>query len=251
MDLDTPALVGLCLLVFLVAALYSSVGHGGASGYLATLSFFGIAPAQMATTALVLNTLTATTSFTAYVRAGYLSLALTWPFLVASVPAAFVGGLAHLKDRTYFLLLAVILTGAAIRLAMSLPASGDGQRTNPPPRTPALASGAGIGLLSGMVGVGGGIFLSPIMVLMKWADAKQTAATSAIFIVVNSIAGLAGRAVGGALQFGLLAPLLLAAFLGGLVGSHTGANKFTGLTVRRLLAVVLVIAAFKLVITSW
>lgn len=249
--MDFPTLLAISGLVFVVAALYSSVGHGGASGYLAILSLFAVAPAMMSTTALVLNVLVAGLSLFSYSRAGHLSLKLSWPFMVLSIPAAILGGAIHISDRTYFLLLAGALLFAAVRLAIRQSDPGTGAATSNPVLAVSLPVGAGIGLLSGIVGVGGGIFLSPIMILKKWADTKQTAAVSALFIVVNSIAGLGGRFLRGGLEFGPMLPFLLAAFLGGLAGSYAGANKFSGLTLRRLLAFVLLIAAGKLILTYY
>lgn len=238
-------------LIFIVAVLYSSVGHGGASGYLAVLSLFAIAPAIMSSTSLILNVLVATTSLIAYYRAGHLSMKLAGPFMFLSIPAAFAGGLLHISDRTYFLILALVLLAAAFRLGISLPSSsaeGPNKNVN---FFASLAIGGAIGLLSGVVGVGGGIFLSPMLLLMRWADPKRTSAVSALFIVVNSLAGLGGRFLRGGLELGDFIPFIIAAFLGGVVGSYYGANKLSGLVLRRLLAVVLVLAAVKLIITSF
>jgi len=248
MDLGT--LVVISVLIFIVAALYSSVGHGGASGYLAVLSFFAVTPAAMSSTALVLNVLVAGVAMFSYYRAGHLSWKLSLPFIVLSIPMAFVGGLLRVSDRTYFVILAVVLVIAAFRLAISV-SRGDPDAAQRKVSWPvSLPVGAGIGLLSGAVGVGGGIFLSPVMLLMRWADAKKTSATSAFFILVNSLAGLGGRVAKGGLEFVDMLPLILTAFLGGLAGSHFGANKFSGMLLRRLLAVVLVVASIKLVLAS-
>ena len=247
--MDSSTLLAISALIFLVAALYSSVGHGGASGYLAVLSFFVISPSIMSTTALLLNVLVAGLSLYSYARAGHLSMRLAWPFILLSIPAALLGGAIHVSDRLYFLLLAAALLFAAVRLAIRQSGGEDEASTSKPALLVSLPTGAGIGLLSGVVGVGGGIFLSPIMILMKWANTKQTAAVSALFIVVNSIAGLGGRFLRGGLEFGPMLPLLIAAFLGGLAGSYAGANKFSGLTLRRLLAFVLLTAAGKLLLT--
>jgi len=233
-------------LVFIVAVLYSSVGHGGASGYLAVLSFFVLAPEVMASTALLLNVLVAGLGMYAFYRAGHFSFRLAWPFIVLSIPAAFLGGMMGVSEDLYFLLLAVILGIAAFRLAFVVNDSIREPDMAPIRLGTALPAGAGIGLLSGIVGVGGGIFLSPLMILLKWASTKRTAAVSALFIVVNSVAGLAGRFVRGGLEFGSLWVLVLAGFVGGLIGSHLGANRFSGLILRRLLAAVLVVAAAKL-----
>ncbi|MCI0706921.1 MAG: sulfite exporter TauE/SafE family protein [Ignavibacteriae bacterium] len=243
---DPFTLSFILVLVFLVAALYSSVGHGGASGYLAVLSFFAFVPAEMSSTALVLNLLVAGVGAYHYGKAGHLSWKLTWPFLITSIPLAFIGGLLKVSDITYYLLLAAVLLAAAIRLATAKSVSqGDFEKTNLK-LSVALPVGAGIGILSGIVGVGGGIFLSPLMIFMNWADPKQTAAVSALFIWVNSLAGLGGRFLRDAVELHSLWPLVFAAFFGGLLGSYVGANKFTGLMLRRVLGVVLMIASFKM-----
>jgi len=249
--MSVGTLVLISILICIVAALYSSVGHGGASGYLAVLSFFAFAPATMSSTALVLNILVAGVALHSYARAGHLSLKLSWPFILLSVPAAFVGGVLPVSDRTYFLILGGVLLIAAVRLVMNTLQPQVETKQKRVSLAVSLPIGGGIGLLSGVVGVGGGIFLSPVMILMRWADAKRTSATSALFIVVNSLAGLGGRFAKGGVQAEDVLPLILAAFVGGLVGSYYGANKFSGLMLRRVLAVVLVVAAVKMVITSW
>ncbi len=251
----SPDTALIALLVFVVAFLYASVGHGGASGYLAVLSFFGFSRPEMVSTALILNILVAGLSFYAYFRSRHFSWALTWPFMLASIPAAFVGGLMKIPPHAYSLLLALTLLFAAIRLSWSpgkptedtlgQDALSQGRKV---PFTASLPAGAGIGLLSGMVGVGGGIFLSPLMLLMRWADVRKTSATAALFIVVNAISGLLGRFVSHNLVVGNLLPLLAAAAVGGWLGAYLGATRFSSLTLRRLLAFVLLLAAFKLVV---
>lgn len=246
--MDLASLILIAALVFIVAALYSSVGHGGASGYLAILSFFSFSPSIMSSTALVLNVLVAGVALVSYYRAGHLSFKLVWPFLIVSIPMAFVGGVLHVGEKTYYLILAVVLVIAAYRLAMARTGGNEELERKEISLSQSLPLGAGIGLLSGVVGVGGGIFLSPIMILMRWATAKQTAAVSALFIVVNSLAGLGGRFLKGGFEFGPFPYLVLVAFLGGLIGSYYGARKFSGIVLRRLLSLVLVIAAVKLVL---
>lgn len=268
--------VELFLLVGLAAAVYASVGHGGASAYLAILSLYGVAPAEMATSALVLNVLVAGVAALTYARAGHLSWHLVWPFVITSVPAAYLGGFLHVSPRAYALLLALALAFAAFRLWLA-PAQArvpEGSATpgklapgqprsslvvasplHPAAARPvrpdvALTAGAAIGVLSGIVGVGGGIFLSPLMILAGWAGAKETAAASAVFIVVNSAAGLAGRAARGALVLGDLAPLVAAAFVGGLAGAWIGARRLLPVHVRRVLAVTLLFVAGKSVWTG-
>ena len=230
--------------IFAVALLYASVGHGGASGYLAAAAFFGIPPAEMKTTALVLNLLVSSASFYAFWREGHFESRLFWPFALGSIPFAFLGGSLQVPLKLYALLLAGTLTIAAARLLIPLKAE-DAER-RPVSLPMALGSGAGIGLLSGLVGVGGGIFLSPLMVLMRWADVKKTAAVSALFIFVNSAAGLAGHGLRAGLDARGLAPLAVAAFAGGLLGAKVGAGWLEERGLRRSLAVVLVLAAVKM-----
>lgn len=236
----------LLLLVFLVALAYSSVGHGGASGYLAALSFFALAPEMMAPSALCLNLLVAGLSFLSYRRAGHFVFALLWPFLLTSIPFAFLGGLLGVSPRLYMVLLAAALIFAAFRLFAVVPPKEEESFVRPPPLWVALPVGGGIGFLSGLIGVGGGIFLSPLLILSKWADAKRTAAVSAAFIWVNSLAGLYGHLSRKSVDWSSLLWLVGAAFLGGLLGSWLGARRFRGLWLRRILAVVLLVAALKL-----
>ncbi len=243
----SPEALALLLgLVFLVAAAYSSVGHGGASGYLAVLSFFGLAPAAMASSALCLNLLVSALSFAAYFRAGHFAFRLLWPFLLTSVPFAFLGGLAGISARAYMAVLAGVLIFAAFRLVAIGPSEQQESFLRPPSLAVALPVGAGIGFLSGLVGVGGGIFLSPLLILMKWADTRRTAAVSAAFIWINSVAGLYGHLSRNALDWRALAWLVGAALAGGLLGSWLGSRRFKGLWLRRILGLVLLLAAVKL-----
>jgi hypothetical protein len=184
-------------------------------------------------------------SLGAFVRAGHFSGRLTWPFIMTSVPAAFFGGLMRVPVKVYAVLLSGSLTVAAIRLASDGHPAGTMPAGAPPLRV-ALPVGAGIGWLSGVVGVGGGIFLSPMLLLCRWADPKQTAASSACFILVNSVAGLSGRFAGGTMTYGTFWPFLASAFFGGLIGSQLGAHRFSGRTLRRVLSVVLIMASVKL-----
>jgi uncharacterized membrane protein YfcA len=237
-------------LIFLVALAYSSVGHGGASGYLAVLALFGFAPLVMAPSALALNLLVSTTAFLAYSRAGYFVPRLFWPFAMTSIPMAFLGGLLKVPVWIYSWLLAAALLFAAIRIVLEGLKSQEEILLRPPRLGVALPAGAAIGFLSGLLGVGGGIFLSPILLLMRWADTKRTAAASAAFIWVNSAAGLYGPINREGLDIAKLWPLVLAAFLGGLLGSQIGARRLRGTALRFVLAGVLVVAALKISWTS-
>ena len=234
---------------FLIALLYASVGHGGASGYLAALSFVAVQPAEMATTALTLNLIVAGAALLSFARSGCLVKSLTWPFVIASVPAAFLGGVMPISAKLYHVLLAAALGVAAWRLVLELPGHTTRALTRPGVAVSAPLGG-GIGWLSGAVGIGGGIFLSPLLVLLRWATPKEAAATSAAFILANSAAGLGGRAARAGLEYGLFWPLGAAALAGGMLGAHLGANHFSGTTLKRLLAVVLVVAAAKLLMTA-
>lgn len=245
---------------FLAAALYASVGHGGASAYLAVFALTGFARPQIATVALALNLFVASTAFLQYRKAGFFAPALLLPFVCASVPAAFVGGYLKIGERMFAGLLAFALIFSALRFLVY-----PEQKAGPPegPLQPeasrfltfpaALRWGVGVpvglllGLLAGMVGVGGGIFLSPLLLLLGWAGVKQTAATSAAFIVVNSVAGLMGHAARADFpDLRLLLPLTACVFAGGWAGSYTGAFRLRKRTVRILLGLVLLAASLHL-----
>jgi uncharacterized membrane protein YfcA len=242
----TPAdLAGLATLIVVAAALYSMVGHAGASGYLAAMALYGLAPAVMKPTALVLNILVAAIATIQFARAGHFAWERFWPFAIASIPFAYLGGSLALPDVLYRWIVGVVLVYAAVRLFVS----AGGRSTDevkPVPRTLGLPLGAGIGFLSGLVGVGGGIFLSPLMLLARWADTRTTAAVSAAFILVNSIAGLLGHVTSVRMLPPGITWLGAAAVAGGLVGSTLGSRRLAPAALRRMLAIVLVVAAVKL-----
>lgn len=234
----------LSLLVFIIAALYSSAGFGGASGYLVAMNFFGIPPNIMSSTALVLNIFVSSISFTSYARAGHFHSRLLLPFLITSIPAAFIGATFKISEQAYTTFLYIVLTYLAIRMIL-FPTLTEklNWKSRPIPLWAALLSGAGVGLLSGMIGIGGGIFLSPLIILMGWGDSRQAAASAGGFIAVNSISGLIGRFTNGTFalgEFGI--PLLVIGLLGALIGSQLGAVKFSGASVRRVLGAILTIA---------
>ena len=238
----------LSLLVLFAAALYSSVGHGGASAYLAAMALFGLAPSVMKPTALCLNLLVASLTTFRFYRAGYFSWRTLLPFAAVSVPFAFLGGALTLPTSVYKQIVGVVLLYAAVRLFLHTRAKSDADAD---PRTPPLwlaaLLGAGLGFLSGLTGVGGGIFLSPLLLLMRWADVRRTAGVSAAFILVNSAAGLLGNAAGVKSLPAALPYLAAAALIGGLVGSELGSRRLPSPAIRRLLALVLVIAGVKLI----
>ena len=240
-----PTAIFIILAIFIVAVMYSSVGHGGASGYLAVMAFFAVAPEVTRPTALVLNLFVASIGTVQFYRAGYFSWRIFLPFAAASIPFAYIGGMIHLPTQIYKVVLGVVLMLAAVRLAVRL---RNDDEIKDPPILACLAIGAVIGLLSGMVGVGGGIFLTPILLLMHWAETRVAAGVSVLFILVNSIAGLAGNYK----QVSVLPPdvwiWIAAAVGGGLIGSTLGSKRFDSLTLRRVLAVVLLFAGVKLIL---
>ena len=244
-----PTFIALLTLTFLVALIYSSVGHGGASGYIAVLTLFSFPHPSIAISALCLNLFVAGIAFYAFFKAHYFSWRLTWPFAVASIPAAFLGGLIKVPTSLYAALLAFVLVCAGFRLLLNLKKVNDHEIHQKPSLTISLILGAFVGILSGIVGVGGGIFLSPILILCRWADTKTTAATSAFFILVNSMAALSGKMIQGNHSFSpFLFSLIAVAFFGGMVGSELGAVRFPSHWLKRVLAFVLFLAAFKLTI---
>jgi uncharacterized membrane protein YfcA len=229
--------------VFLVALLYSSVGHAGASGYIAVMTLFGLPPHVIKPTALALNILVASLGSWQFYRARHFSWSLFWPFALLAVPLAFVGGYLNLPTRAFKLLIGVVLLLSATRLVLRPPPD---ELAHAPSRPVALRVGAGLGLLSGLTGTGGGIFLTPLLLLMRWARTKTAAATSVFFILANSVAGLLGN-VSSTRTFPIpAAGLALAALAGGAAGSYLGSARFSHVVIKRLLALVLLIAGAKL-----
>lgn len=233
------------LAIFVVAVLYSSVGHGGASGYLAVMALLAVAPEITRPTALVLNVFVATVGTIQFYRAGFFSWRMFLPFAVTSVPFAFIGGMIKLPTDVYKIVLGCVLIVAAIRLAWNLRSDVE---TGQPKIWITLSIGAAIGLLSGLVGVGGGIFLTPVLLLMNWSETKTAAGVSAMFILVNSISGLAGNYAQVVNLPSNVWFWVAAAVVGGVIGSTLGAKRFDSLTLRRVLAVVLVFAGIKLIL---
>lgn len=241
MDLDSSAFL---LGVFAVAFAYAAVGHGGASGYLALMAFTGLTATQSSTLALSMNVVVSAISFAAFGRAKHFDAALAWPFLVSGVPFAFLGGLTRLSGDAHKMVLAVVLSAVALVLIAGKPT--ERATLNPINREKSLVVGALLGWISGLVGIGGGVFLSPLLLLAGWADVKRTAAVSALFIFANSLAGLAARGTGGLDTLSSYPMLALVGATGAVVGSGLGANRWSTLTLRRLLGIVLVIAVVKL-----
>jgi uncharacterized protein len=232
------------LFIFVAATLYSSVGHGGASAYLAAMALLGINAVTMRPTILALNVMVATISFASFARRRYFSWELFWPLALASVPCAWLGGSVILPEMIYKKIIGLVLIFAAYRLWK--PATAGTVQNATLSRSGAAGLGSGIGFLSGLTGVGGGIFLSPVLILKGWADAKTASAVAAPFIVVNSLAGLlALKSKPHALSpsLGLWA---VAAIAGGALGSYLGSKKLGVPGLKRMLAVVLLVASVKL-----
>jgi len=244
--MDTTQFVLLCLAIAVVAFLYSSVGHAGASGYIATMTLFGLATTVIRPTALVLNILVATIGSFQFWRAGHFSWKLFWPFALLSIPAAYLGGYLQPSASILRILIGVVLLFCATRLILR---KRDPERTNLPSKPTAIGVGAGLGFLSGLTGTGGGIFLTPLLLFCDWAVIRQAAAVSALFILVNSIGGLVGyfTAVHTVPTLGLY--LAIPAISGGAIGSYLGSRRLAPRGIAIFLAIVLTIAGCKLIFT--
>jgi hypothetical protein len=237
----------LAILFLSAAMLYASVGHAGASAYLAVMGLFNFAPSVMKPTALALNILVAVVATVRFSRAGLFSWSLFWPFAVTSIPAAFLGGAMTLPTRWYHVVVGVVLLYAAVWMFRSaLKPLGT---THPPPLWIALITGLALGFLSGLTGVGGGIFLSPLLLYMGWAETRATSGVAAPFILVNSVAGLLGH-FSSVAQLPSNIPVWGAAVLiGGWIGATYGSRRAAPPVLRQLLSLVLVVAGVKLVLS--
>ena len=233
----------------LVAAFgYASVGHGGASAYIAAMALVGIAPAEMRPIALLLNVLVSSLGTWKFHRAGYFRWRLFWPFAVVSIPMAYLGGAIMLPGQAYKVLVGLVLLYAAWQLWRSGKSGEEMREVREPPLGGAMAIGAAMGLLAGLTGVGGGIFLSPLLLMLGWAGTKQTSAVAAPFILVNSIAGLAAGFVAKSAVLPSYVWILAAAVLvGGWLGAEYGSRRFANPVVRRVLAIVLALAGAKMI----
>ncbi|MCW5911834.1 MAG: sulfite exporter TauE/SafE family protein [Cyclobacteriaceae bacterium] len=231
---------------FVIALIYSSVGFGGGSSYLALLAqpFFALLPETIKPVGLLCNIVVVTGGTIIFYRQGALKWKEIWPFLVLSVPGAFLGGYWKLKESTFFILLGFTLLLAAVFLWIK-PKSSDSKELS---LTARLGLGGSIGLLSGLVSIGGGIFLSPILHLINWSTAKKISALASAFILVNSISGLTGyfAAGGRPLDWQFALPLLVAVLAGGQIGSRLGSQVFNALYIRRITAVVILVAAVNI-----
>jgi uncharacterized protein len=235
----------LILSLFIIAFLYSSVGHGGASGYLSVMAIFGVSSFMMKPVALILNIAVAGIAFFQYYRAGHFRLKLFLPFAITSIPFSFLGGFLTVEPSLYKKTLGAVLMIPAFRTLINseVQSSYSPQKIK---KVYALIAGAGIGLLSGMIGIGGGIILSPLILLFHWANMKETAAVSALFILVNSVSGLAGLVYSGTMPSLEILSLILTVILGGFIGAYTGSKKLSTKWLSYFLAGVLFFASIKL-----
>lgn len=231
-------------LVFLMAILYSSVGHGGASGYLALMAIFSFSPEFMRPSALVLNIFVSSIALFSYYKNGHFRIRLLLPFIITSVPFAFLGGAITVNPKAYKIILGIFLIIAIARMIYRPKNQND--EIKPINKPLAYAIGIFLGFFSGLIGIGGGIILSPIIILLKWGTMKETAAVSAAFILVNSIAGLIGQFSQGIQLAPEIGYMLGAAITGGIIGSYIGSYKITDNTLKYALSVVLTFASFKL-----
>jgi uncharacterized membrane protein YfcA len=235
------------LLLPIVAFLYASVGHGGASGYLALMALFSFAPETMKPTALLLNLFVAGIAFYHYYKAGHFSMKLFIPFAIASIPLAFLGGMIEIDAHIYKRILAILLIFAILKMLNVF--GKENSEIKDLKLWQGLVIGGLIGFFSGLIGIGGGIILTPIILLLHWGKMKEAAAVSALFIWVNSASGLVGQLTTGVTLSYETAILVVIALIGGFFGSYYGSNKFNNQRLRYLLAFVLSIASVKLMFT--
>ena len=250
MTLETTLL--LCAAFFVVATLYTTVGHAGASGYLAMMALVGLAPDVMRPSALALNILVATFTVYRFRQARYFSWAGLWPFLIGSVPFAALGGIQSLSRGTYYVAMGVVLLLASAYLIWRAFGSRPlmEERVVRVKKAPAVIIGAVLGFLSGLIGVGGGIFLSPILLMLGWAGAKTTAGISAPFILVNSVVALVAGSLTVQKLPGELPWLAAAALAGAFVGTWLGLERFRQKGLLTTLATVMTLAGAKLILTA-
>jgi uncharacterized membrane protein YfcA len=240
--------IWMAMLMAVAAALYSSVGHGGASAYLAIMALFSVGPETMRPTALALNLVVATFAAARFALKGQTNWKLLAAFAITAVPAAYLAGGIRLAPEIYRPIVAVVLLFAAVRLFWQ-PERLVARPVHRPPLHVTLPSGAALGFLAGLSGTGGGIFLSPLIILFGWEDARRTSGIAAAFIVLNSAAGLAGN-LASIPYLPLELPILAASvFAGALLGTWLGVSRLPRHRLLQGLAIVLVIAAMKLLLT--
>jgi uncharacterized membrane protein YfcA len=235
-------------LIVIVAFLYASVGHGGASGYVALMVLFGISPAIMKPSALMLNLFVSAIAFTQYYRQGYFRWKVLLPFILLSIPFSFIGARIQIDTHTYKIILAACLLIATLRI-LGIFGKLTFTSVTEIKFFPALLIGGVIGFISGMIGIGGGILLSPVLLLLRGADMKQTAAISAAFIFVNSLSGLAGASITSQSFSTSIYMWATAAIIGGTAGAYFGSSRFNFVVLKYVLSIVLLFACTKLIIS--
>lgn len=231
--------------IFIAAVLYSSVGHAGASGYIAIMALAGLAPESLKPAALTLNILVATIASSKYIRAGAFSWSLLWPLIIASIPCAYLGGTLSLPGDYYKPMLGAILIYAALHSFFTAKSAAL-QTTRAPQVWLLICAGLAIGFLSGLIGVGGGIFLSPILLFLRWGETRIVSGVAAVFILVNSVAGLLGVMSKDPVLPDGIAYWAVAAILGGWLGAEFGSKHFSSTVIRQVMALVLLIAGGKM-----
>lgn len=245
--MDGTTLIGIAALMAIAAALYSSVGHGGASAYLAIMALFSVAPDVMRPTGLTLNLFVAGAAALSFTLRGQTNWRLLAAFAVTAAPAAFVGGMIHLPSQLYRPLVGIVLLLAAVRLFWQ-PERLAARAPSSPSFAIALPAGAGLGLLAGLTGTGGGIFLSPLIILFGWEDARKTSGVAAAFIFINSAAGLAGN-WGAVRALPPELPWLVGAVIAGAgLGIWAGLERLPRVRLLQALGLVLVLAGLKLLL---
>lgn len=247
LGLNIHYLIWLAMMVAVMAVLYSSVGHGGASGYLAAMALMGLSVLEVKPAALVMNIAVASMVVYRFAGGGYFNWRLFAPFALASVPLAYLGGTLDVSAFMLKVLIGLSLLVASLRLFMT---QGDVVDPQPPGTLVAMLAGGGIGFIAGLTGVGGAIYLSPVLYAMRWADMRTNAAVSGAFVLVNSISGLLGYLGSGAAIPTFTPLLVVAALTGALLGTSLGLQRMNATAIRRLLGIVLTIAGGKLILTA-
>ena len=239
--------IALCAGMFVVALLYSSVGHAGASGYIAVMALAGIKPEIIKPTALMLNVVVASIGTIQFWRAGHFRWNLFWPFALFSIPAAYYGGSLTVPTHVLKMVIGFVLLASAARLLIQFKPATEFRSVR---RPVAFATGGILGFLAGLTGTGGGIFLTPLMILLRWAPTKQVAAVSVVYILVNSASGLLGSLRSEITLPTFAAPLIGVVIAGGFLGSYFGSRRFPVPVIHALLATVLTLAGIKLIFTQ-
>ncbi|MGB7873084.1 MAG: sulfite exporter TauE/SafE family protein [Anaerolineales bacterium] len=245
MDLSTLTTIIISIAVFIAALLFAVAGHTGASAYLAIFGLLGMLPSEIKPTVLALNVVVGIVAVYKFTRAGHFSWRLIWPFILTSIPFSFLGGLISLPTPIYRILVGVVLVYAALRMLFDVPGKNENQPDFPPVWL-SLSLGAGIGFTGGLIGIGGGILLSPILLLTNWAGPQLTAGTIAIFVLVNSISGLLGHWSASMFLPRQLPLWAGVALVGGWIGAEIGSRKLSANTIRRMLGLILLISGLRM-----